>query len=367
MSSACPTMVRRTSPARAFSVESKPRVLFVIDSVLGHVTVHLRGLMFQEMFRRHGWDVDFVNLRTSGRRKLNSWTVRRAENKIVRAAKKYDVVYLLKIASKRLVQRLRSESDVRVAFDLTDALWQPIHRAHGWNDLEDILRLSDAITSENDFICAYGRKFNDTVLSIPVCTQIERFDRLCEQVPPRSDDRVIFGWVGSPGTVAALESIRQPLDRLFARHDHLHLRILGCGRAAIPTFEHVRYSTRPTYDEEEMIREILGMHIGLFPAPADIEDYRIRGALKAMLYMSGGAVPVCFNAGDSRNVIEDGVNGMLVDDTDQWFTKLDALATDASRLKMMRRRAQESIRQGHSMEHVFGRLEAVLVEIANLP
>ena len=136
---------------------------------------------------------------------------------------------------------------------------------------------------------------------------------------------------------------------------------------AIPAFEHVRYSTRPTYNEKEMVREILGMHIGLFPAPADIEDYRIRGALKAMLYMSGGAVPVCLNAGDSRNVIEDGVNGMLVDDTDQWFTKLDTLAMAVSRLKKMSQRALESIRQGHSMEYVFGRLEETLVEIANLP
>ena len=85
-----------------------------------------------------------------------------------------------------------------------------------------------------------------------------------------------------------------------------------------------------------------------------------------MLYMSGGAVPVCLNEGDSPNKIEDGVTGMLIDRPDQWLEKLDVLVSDPKRLSSMGQQANDSIRQCHSMEHVFKCLEETLVQVANL-
>ena len=56
---------------------------------------------------------------------------------------------------------------------------------------------------------------------------------------------------------------------------------LGTGHdpARLPPFEAVRVTTLPFYSQEEMIREILRMDIGLFPL-FDVEDSRARGILK---------------------------------------------------------------------------------------
>lgn len=49
-----------------------------------------------------------------------------------------------------------------------------------------------------------------------------------------------------------------------------------------PAFSKLQYSILPQYDEQTMIGEILGMDLGLFPPPLDMEDYCSRGRLEAL-------------------------------------------------------------------------------------
>ena len=175
--------------------EDYPRgkILFVFNRVLGKVTSEIRGLIFKELFEGNGWRVEFVDVHQAGVRKIASM------------AASFDAVYLLKVPYHGLIQQLKRKSKAKVVFDLTDALWKPHFRKAGWEDLEKILSDVDAVFSENEYICDYGRKFNPVVIGIPACTQVERFDMARRSLPPRKDGKVVIGWVGSPETVGALE------------------------------------------------------------------------------------------------------------------------------------------------------------------
>ena len=117
------------------------------DSFLGHVTWHIRGLLYRPQFERDGWTVRFVDRQPGGAR-AEPAQIRRQEQQILEMAGDYDAVYLLKIASLRLVRRLRKQTDAKLVFDLTDALWKPVHRREGWQNLNAILRRVDAVFSE---------------------------------------------------------------------------------------------------------------------------------------------------------------------------------------------------------------------------
>jgi glycosyltransferase involved in cell wall biosynthesis len=101
-----------------------------------------------------------------------------------------------------------------------------------------------------------------------------------------------------------------------------------------------------------MIREALTMDIGIFPPPSDLRDYEIRGALKAMIYMSAGVPAVCLNAGDAARIISDGENGMLVDHPDEWVSKIEALILNPALRESMGAKALGYIRTDHSLTAV---------------
>ena len=320
------------------------KLLILLDPELGHATAQVRGLIHQPMFKKYGWTAEYFNVRKA------------SESELVSLATHFDFVYLLKVASLSLVQNLKAQTKAKIVFDLSDTLWKPVHRAVGWQDLESILRTVDCIFSENEFIAEYGRQFNRTHL-VPPMSNAEGFDDMRRYLPARSDGRVRLGWIGSTGTAAGLAGIAPALRTLCQNHPEVDLRIVGCADPErLAPLAGLPVQVVPQYDERAMLREILQMDIGLYPPPIDLEDYMYRGPLKALLYMQGEVPPVCLNYGDCAKLIQDGVNGMLVNQPEDWVTKTEALINSPELRRSMGKRAAESVRPNHNHEVVFKQL-----------
>ena len=133
----------------------------------------------------------------------------------------------------------------------------------------------------------------------------------------------------------------------------MEFRILINGKIFLDErLKKVRYSVLTNYTESDMIREALSMDIGIFPPPSDVRDYEIRGALKAMIYMSAGVPPVCLKAGDATRIIVDGENGMLVEKPTDWVNKIEQLIQGPVLRKSMGEKALAYIRKDHSLSAV---------------
>lgn len=344
-------------------MSSSGRVLFVLDRTYGHATRQIRGLALTKSLEARGWIVGFVDRASrSDWRGRESYT--RSEDEIVRTASTFDVVYLLKVPSVRLVRLLRKRTYARVVFDLSDGLWRPMFQQAGWQGLHEILENVDAVFCENPYITTYARLHSAHVSYIPTSTHIEAFDQMRRTLPPRSSDRTVIGWVGSLGTVGALRAVHAPLESLFAQHPDLELRIVGCDDdSLLPPFQNVRYSLVGDYNQDVMLGEVLGMDIGIFPPPFDADDYEIRGALKAMIYMSAGVPAVCQDAGECSRLIEDNVDGMLAANEDEWTEKLELLVTSPTLRVEMGRRALATVRREHSLNHVTDELERAFLRV----
>jgi glycosyltransferase involved in cell wall biosynthesis len=114
----------------------------------------------------------------------------------------------------------------------------------------------------------------------------------------------------------------------------------------------------PDYKQPEMIDEVLGMDIGLFPMQ-DIERSRVRGVLKATIYMAGEAVVIASPVGQVADVVRDGTNGMLARSTDEWIDKLDALIVDRELRARLAREGLAMVRKEFSTEQSWRLLRAV--------
>jgi|GEM_PF-852884 len=320
--------------------QSKKRtVLFVLDTAMGHATAQVRGLALTESLTRSGWDVAVVDVRST------------PLQNIVDQARSADIAYLLKISFIEIVKALKSTT-AKVVFDLSDALWTDFHRQHGWHDLDEILSTVDAVISDNPYVARYGEKFCKTVQIVPTATHVEKFAEYLAARPEKQGDAVVVGWIGSQGTAVGLSRLKGVLDRLAARHDNLEIRIVGADRTVVPDFSSPRVTLIPEYDEQRMIEEVAAFDIGIFPPPLDLEDYVVRGALKALIYMSAGVPPVCFNAGECMDVISDGITGMLASTEKEWEEKLELLITSPQLRRNMGTAARDRISSAHSLQKV---------------
>jgi glycosyltransferase involved in cell wall biosynthesis len=325
--------------------------LVIYDSHLGHTTMYVRGLTHKQEFEKNGWRVNFIDYRSIG------------EDSLVRFAEEVSVVYLLKVNSLTLVEGIKTRTKAKVVFDLADALWQPLHRQAGWHDLEQILQRVDCIFVENEFIGEYGRKFNKTKF-VPIVTNVEQFDAARKRFPRTTSDTVRVGWLGSTGTFSGMVKLRPLIDQVLQNHPNVELRIVGCeDPLLLKDFQHLRFSVLPKYNEAQMFEEIVQFDIGLFPPPFDDEDYLVRGAQKALLYMQGGVPPLALNLGDCSRFIEDGKTGMLVSKPSDWGMKLEQLINSATIRREIGDLASAKIRLGHSHAEVFSVLERSFLEV----
>jgi glycosyltransferase involved in cell wall biosynthesis len=290
--------------------------------------------------------------------------VRRArERRIVELARQADVAIMLTVPSWSLHCRLAELPRTKLVTDLIDALWLPCFQSRGWDRIEEMLASSDAVICENEYTAAHTRRHNGRVFVLPDAPQVEVFDRWRSSVE-RDEQPVRIGWIGGKYTADALYRVFEPLERLFASRDRVHLRLLGADPDRIPRFEKVRYSVVPHYDQHTMVREALAMHVGLFPM-FHVDESLYRGTLKTRVYQAAGAAVVGERWGENEELIREGVNGLLASDAAEWSEGLKRLVDDAQLRQRLAAGGLETVRQGYTRERCYRRLREVLFQLVD--
>jgi len=279
------------------------------------------------------------------------------ERRIVRLATRgFDAIYLQKVASAPLVRALRAVTSARLVYDLNDAVWLPSRREFADGRIADILTSVDAISCDGPEGLRFARTYCSSLYTVPDPCQVEAFD---ERRPARRRGTTapVIGWIGGPATLFNLFVAWEALERVCSRHPNAEVRLVGVGhnRLALPPFEAVRPVFVPFYDQARMIDEVFRMDIGLFPM-FDVEDSRIRGILKATVYMSGEACVLASAVGQVPDLIETGTNGLLARSPDEWTRGLSDLVENADDRQRLASAGLATVRRRFSLEHCYSTL-----------
>lgn len=279
------------------------------------------------------------------------------EAQIIRMANDYDVIYTSKILSLELIQKIRGQTKAYFVFDIGDAVW-----LYKNSRIDDILPLVDTVTTDNEYTAGYLRRFNANCTIIPDVPQVESFDaRRSEVKKEKKDGTLTLGWIGTLGTFYNFQLVIEPLERVFLKYPRLRLRLLGAAYNdnLLRRFKNICYSVKAFYTQAEMIEEVLKFDIGLFPLYDD-EPSRVRGILKATIYMSGEAAVVASPVGQVPDFIQEGVNGMIARTPEEWESKIEQLIVNPELRKKITRRALEDVWRDFTIEKSFSMLLNVL-------
>jgi glycosyltransferase involved in cell wall biosynthesis len=354
------------------------RVLAVLEAGDRYPSGVVRALIFRPFFRRDGFDVsfetrlpfpalEFVERHRGLPQLLRSAIVGGAtllrHGEIFERARHADVVYLCKVIAPRFLRHLRAHTRARIVLDFGDAMWLDSNGVRQDDEFREVLRLVDAVTTDNHQTAAYVRASGKDCTVIPDAPQVEAFDAVRRLHRHRDGERVVIGWIGTTASIANLSLVRDAIDEVASRHPQVELRLVGTGDdpRRVPTFAHLTPQLVPRYAQAEMIEQVLDMDIGIFPLD-DSEGSRVRGILKAAVYMSGETAVIASPIGQVPEVIRDGENGMLAATHDEWVAKLERLVRDAPLRRRIAKSGLESVRAQFRTELSWNQLRAVLLD-----
>lgn len=320
-------------------------LLVVYNSTLGHVTHKVRGLIYAKSFTSAGWRIAFVDEATS------------PVETIVSEAKKYKIIYFIKVCNLLVYQSIKNNTSAVLIFDCIDALWLSSFKNTNWNDFDNILDTCDILFTENFWSALYLKKFNKPIYQVPIA--IPRPTKLV----PSEIKKMAIGWVGSNSTVSALDKISREINLLWIDFPDLELWVLGADiPASIKPPKPTNLKVIKNYDETEMLTALRHFDIGLFPPPGSIADYEIRGAQKTYIYMASGAIPASLNYGDSSKEIIDNVNGLLIYTQSDWHQKIKSLLDNPRHMNEMRLNAFQHMHYKFTLETTFKTLEFSILD-----
>jgi glycosyltransferase involved in cell wall biosynthesis len=124
-------------------------------------------------------------------------------------------------------------------------------------------------------------------------------------------------------TVRYLFEIQEALSKLFQKYPVI-LRCIGTPSDFVMNginIENVRW------DESTEVNDLLTFDIGIMPLFDDLFS-RGKCGLKLIQYMACGIPSVASPVGANKDIIQNGVNGFLASNADEWINKLALLIED---------------------------------------
>jgi glycosyltransferase involved in cell wall biosynthesis len=250
--------------------------------------------------------------------------------RVLRDRHSYDVVFLYREAypiGPPWLERRLARLGVPMIYDFDDAVYLPntseanriIASFKNPGKFGEILRLCRHVIAGNAHLADVARQYNPAVTIVPTSVDTA----IWKPAPPaRHNDPPVIGWIGTPTTTQYLLELG-PVFQDLAKAHRFVLRVSGS--IAPVTFPGVHVENVPwTLDNEVAL--FAGCDIGVYPLPDD-EWTRGKCGFKAIQFMACGIPVVAAPVGVNREIVEDGVSGLLAGNADAWKERLSTLLT----------------------------------------
>lgn len=247
-------------------------------------------------------------------------------------------------------ERLFRTSRAKLIFDFDDSVWLPnvsdANRRWAWlkdaGKTSKLIGLCDLVFAGNAYLADYARQYNPNTRIVPTTIDTDEY----QPGPPRhGEGPVVIGWSGSITTIQHFRYAIPALRELKARFgDRITFRVVGDGSYSEPSLGVQGLPWRKATE----LDDLRAMDIGIMPLPDD-EWARGKCGLKGLQYMALGIPTLMSPVGVNSEIIQDGVNGYLATDTDEWVRKIGWLVEDADLRSRLGAEARRTVEEHYSV------------------
>jgi glycosyltransferase involved in cell wall biosynthesis len=170
---------------------------------------------------------------------------------------------------------------------------------------------------------------------------------------------VVIGWIGSRGTLVYLDLIAPVIKEIVAEGYDVNLHVISDATYRHAGLEQVIRNMEWSVETEW--ERILDFDIGIMPL-FDEEWSRGKCAFKAIQMMAFGLPVIASPIGANLEVIHDGDNGLLAQDSKEWGDAIKALVQSCELRRILGMKGRETVRKHYSLQDSAESLQAFLIE-----
>lgn len=265
---------------------------------------------------------------------------------------KYDIVFVQREAFMTgtiLFERLFKLSGAKLVFDFDDSIWlkdeSPVNNKLNWlknpSKTSKIIAISDLVIAGNEYLADYARQFSTNVSIIPTTIDTKKY-----YPHEKKSKTIVVGWSGSFSTVKHFESALPALRILKEKYQNqISYKLIGDG-----TYRNEELDIKGLpWKEKSEIQELSEIDIGIMPLPDD-QWSKGKCGLKGLQYMALGIPTVMSPVGVNSEIIQEGVNGFLAKNTEEWVEKISLLFESNELRKKIGISGRETVEKNYSVE-----------------
>lgn len=281
---------------------------------------------------------------------LKSILIRRKD--IVRA-NDFDFIFIQREAfmtGSTYSERQFAKSTAQVIFDFDDSIWLDDESGHHGllgklkrpAKTAEIISLADKVIAGNKILSEYANDFNKKVQIIP--TTIDT--NLYQPIKKSENEPVVIGWTGSFSTIKHFEEIIPVLLKIKEKYqEKVSFKVIGDA-----SYSHTGLGIEgKPWKAETEVEDLQEFDIGIMPLP-DNNWTKGKCGAKGLQYMGLGIPTIMSPVGVNAEIIEDGINGYLADNEDEWVRKLEKLVEFPEFRKRLGDAGRETVVERYSVE-----------------
>lgn len=344
--------------------KSRKRILVICPHPVGYAPgQRLKYEQYFDIFREHGYEVTVSPFMSERFQKIvyqkgrvlekAFWTlagyVRRVGDLF--RIRQYDIVYaFLWVApfAPPVFEKLTRKLARKMVYDIDDLVFlnppsstNPlIHYLRSPKNHISLMRSADHVITCTPYLDQFVRKYNPNTTDISSTINTNLYQPKKDH---RIKDKLVIGWSGSHSTSKYLHLLDEVFQTLAKNYD---FKLLVMGDPNF-TLEGVDVQAI-AWKEEYEVDVISSFDIGVYPLP-DEEWVLGKSGLKALQYMAAGVPTVATAIGTIFRIIQNGDNGFLVNNQQEWIDVLSRLMNDEQLREKVGRNAAHTVENHYSI------------------